>query len=143
MPKNSINLLLAVGALLLVTACFCKSDRPTSSPLTDGPVTSNKSTSPTSSKTSAKPDKGDFLVEHLEVSTPRYVEIDRQVKDEKLLTNAAEQLNRSLSLPHDIPLRTKDCKRLMLTTIRATFGNDVLRADGVLFQDVQKRWSRR
>lgn len=112
MPKNSINLALAVGALLLVTACFCKSDRPTSSPLTDGPVTSNKSTFPTSSKTSAKPDKGDFLVEHLDVSTPRYVEIDRQVKEEKLLTNAAEQLNRSLSLPHDIPLRTKDCKEV-------------------------------
>ncbi len=111
MPKNSLNLLIAVGALFLVTACFCKSDRPTSSPLTDGPATSKPSAQP-NSKTSTKPDRGDFLVEHLDVSTPRYVEIDRQVKEEKLLTDAAEKLNQSLSLPHDIPLRTKDCKEV-------------------------------
>lgn len=114
MNRNHVNLILAVGTLVLVTACFCKPDRQ-SAPKTgsDEPTVSNTSKSPQSdNRKSEKADKGDFLVEHLEVSTPRYVEIDKQVKDEKLLTKAAEQLNRSLSLPHDIPLRTKDCKEV-------------------------------
>lgn len=54
-------------------------------------------------------DAGDFIVEHLAVTTPRYIEIDSQVKNEKLLEKAADQLNRALILPHDIILRTKDC----------------------------------
>jgi hypothetical protein len=114
MNRNHINLILAVGALVLVTACFCKPDRQ-SGPSTDSdePTVSGPSKSPQSdNRKSEKADKGDFLVEHLDVATPRYIEIDKQVKDKKLLTNAASQLNRSLSLPHDIPLRTKDCKEV-------------------------------
>jgi hypothetical protein len=114
MNRNYINLVLAVGALVLVTACFCKPDRQFEPQTgTKEPTVSNSSKGPsTGDRKSERPDKGDFLVEHLEVSTPRYIEIDKQVKDEKLLTKAAEQLNRSLSLPHDIPLRTKDCKEI-------------------------------
>lgn len=114
MNRNQTNLILAVGVLFLVTACFCKSDRPTGpSSTSDEPTVSNPSKSPQSdNRKSEKADKGDFLAEHLEVSTPRYVEIDKQVKEEKLLTNAADQLNRALSLPHDITLRTKDCKEV-------------------------------
>ncbi len=115
MNRNSINLILALGTLFLVAGCFCNSDRNSGS-TQDGPVFSNSSppasnrTSTTSSDPSKKPDTGDFLVEHETVSTPRYVEIDRQVKDEKLLEKAASQLNAALSLPEDITLRTKDCK---------------------------------
>lgn len=111
MQRNTANLLIAAGTLLLVTACFCRSDRQMgSSPLYDETTESNRSTAPAApASKSAKPDNGDFIVEHLSVSTPRYVEIDRQVKDEKLLPKAADQLNRALSLPHDITLRTKDC----------------------------------
>ena len=113
MNRNHINLILAVGAIVLVTACFCKSDRPTGPSTTSGePTVSNSKAPQTGNRKSEKADEGDFLVEHLDVSTPRYVEIDKQVKEEKLLTNAAEQLNRSLSLPHDITLRTKDCKEV-------------------------------
>jgi len=54
-------------------------------------------------------DKGDFIVEHLRVEDARFNEIDRQVKDEKLLEKAADKLNRSLILPNDIRIKTKDC----------------------------------
>ena len=119
MNRNTINLLLALGTLFLVAGCFCNSDRNTGSSPQDDPVASNssrpasnKGSSTTSSDPSKKPDSGDFLVEHEEVSTPRYVEIDKQVKDEKLLEKAASQLNAALSLPEDITLRTKDCKEI-------------------------------
>lgn len=115
--KNTVNLIFAVSALLLVTACFCRSDRDFG--LANDANTTQTNTAAVEPSPAApdrktalakKPDKGDFIVEHLEVSTPRYQEIDRQVQDEKLLIKAAEKLNRSLILPHDIVLRTKDCK---------------------------------
>lgn len=56
-----------------------------------------------------KEDKGDFIVEHLPLKNARYAEIDRQVKEEKLLEKAADKLNRSLRLPRDVFLRTRDC----------------------------------
>ena len=115
MRQNLINLVLALGTLLLVAACFCRSDeygvssneptapqsnsvQPSGPPSTEKKVTGTKNA-----------DNGDFTVEHLEVTTPRYVELDNQVKSEKLLEKAAAKLNLALSLPHDIALRTKDC----------------------------------
>lgn len=113
MNRNSINLLLALGTLFLVAGCFCQSDR-NSGTRQDGPSPSNPS-QPTSNKSassdpSKKADSGDFLVEHESVSTPKYLEIDKQIKEEKLLEKAASQLNAALSLPEDITMRTKDCK---------------------------------
>ncbi|MBA2379616.1 MAG: hypothetical protein H0V76_08590, partial [Blastocatellia bacterium] len=113
MNRNTLNLALVALLLLLVTACFCRSDRES------GSVSFNSSRpsfeDPESSSTGSpnqRRDEGDFLVEHLEVSTPRYTELDQQVKNERLLESAAEQLNRALILPHDIPLRTKDCNQV-------------------------------
>ncbi len=113
MRRNLTNLTIAVGVLFAVTACFCPTSRdygvsesntrPSNS--ASGPSAANNKSS-----TAKNPDDGDFIVEHLEVSTPRYTEIDRQVQNEKILTKAALKLNRSLSLPHDIYLRTKDCR---------------------------------
>jgi hypothetical protein len=108
MSRNSINLMIAVGSLLLVTACFCRSDRPDGPVTRDEPTESSPSTGQRGSNSERK-DVGDFKVEHLDVNTPRYVEIDRQVKEENLLPDAADQLNAALSLPHDITMRTKDC----------------------------------
>jgi len=56
-----------------------------------------------------KSDKGDFIVEYPKIKNSRYDEIDRQLKEEKLLEKAADKLNRSLILPYDIYLKTKDC----------------------------------
>ena len=108
--------MLIAGVLVLVTACFCRSnaDEDSSLPL----LTDQTDTRPSPAKdappapNAKKKDEGDFIVEHLEISTPRYKEIDRQVKDEKLLENAADKLNRALILPDDIYLRTKDCKQV-------------------------------
>lgn len=74
--------------------------------------TRTKSTDTSAPAAGKKKDEGDFLVDHLEVSTPRYIEIDRQVKEEKLLEKAAVKLNRALILPRDITLRTKDCQQI-------------------------------
>jgi len=115
MRQTLIKLALALGAFFLVAACFCRSDeygvssneptapqsntvQPSGPPSTEKKVTGTKNA-----------DNGDFTVEHLEVTTPRYVELDNQVKSEKLLEKAAAKLNLALSLPHDIALRTKDC----------------------------------
>ena len=110
MHRNLLNLCLAGGTLLLVTACFCRSERGSYSPADAEP---DNSAEPAVERQvadeSRQKDGGDFVVEHLEVKTPRYAEIDRQVRAEKLLEKAADQLNRSLVLPQDIYLRTKDC----------------------------------
>ena len=112
MHRNLINLILACGILVLVVGCYCRSGRDKDDPTTIGQSEDNDS-SEFQQKTKAKnKDEGDFVVEHLTVTTPRYVEIDRQVKREKLLEKAADQLNRSLILPHDITLRTKDCSQI-------------------------------
>ncbi len=56
-----------------------------------------------------KSDTGDFIVQYLEIKNSRYDEIDRQLKEVKLLEKAADKLNRSLILPYDIYLKTKNC----------------------------------
>lgn len=113
MNRNTTNLLLALGTLFFVGACFCQGDRNAGVTPSDppGPSRPSNSSAPTTSNDSSKkPDGGDFIVAHEEVSTPRYVEIDKQIKQEKLLEKAAGQLNAALSLPENITLRTKDCK---------------------------------
>jgi hypothetical protein len=54
-------------------------------------------------------DKGDFKVENVSITNSRYAALDRKVKDEKLLENAAEDLNRALKLPGDITIRAQSC----------------------------------
>lgn len=121
MRRNLFNLFFVFGLLILVTACFCRSDRQTDGPAddpdskieTEAPV-SKKTKSSESSEPAAgkKKDEGDFLVEHSEVSTARYEEIDRQIKEEKILEKAADKLNRAMILPRDITLRTRDCQQI-------------------------------
>lgn len=115
MSRNFSNLLFVLAILVFITACVCRSDRnsePTSTPPQPASNTQTKDTKDTKStpeNPNKKKDEGDFIVEHLEVSNARYAEIDRQVKDEKLLEKAADKLNRALIMPKDLYLRTKDC----------------------------------
>jgi len=114
MSRNQNNSLIALTILIFVTVgCFSSSGR-------DGEPATTPAASPSKSAdankrdekksdASKKEDKGDFIVEHLGVKNSRYNEIDRQIKEEKLLEKAADKLNRSLILPNDIFLRTKDC----------------------------------
>ncbi len=123
MRPNFVNLFFIAAILLLVTACFCRSERNVESPEPQptnstsnqnvNPATQNKATNSNSPQnTNKKPDQGDFIVEHIEVQNARYTEIDRQIKDEKLLEKAADKLNRALILPRDLYIKTKDCNEI-------------------------------
>lgn len=116
MRQNLFNLSLVLAILVFITACVCRSDRDSDSGPSSTPATSdNKSTEPqkeapvAGDQKNKKKDEGDFTVEHIAVRNARYADIDREVKDEKLLEKAADRLNRALILPRDIVLRTKDC----------------------------------
>jgi hypothetical protein len=115
MRRNIANLFVVISSIALVLGCFWSSERDNGSAETEPDTEASKTAAAPNSNTEnrmtavKKPDKGDFVVEHLEVKTPRYVEIDKQVQSEKLLLKAADKLNRALILPHDIYLRTKDC----------------------------------
>lgn len=120
MQRNLTNLIIVAVVILFVTACFCRSDRDL---LNDSPAQSNKasssspnagnnnssSSSPNSTTSRSKEDKGDFTVDHIAVKSSKYVEIDKQVRSERLLEKAAEQLNKNLILPFDLELRTEEC----------------------------------
>ncbi|MGI8883936.1 MAG: DUF4344 domain-containing metallopeptidase [Pyrinomonadaceae bacterium] len=122
MPRNFVNLLFVLALLFIITACVCPSNRedsgenqPSAAEKTETPQTPLKSNSKPAANTKAdetagkNKDEGDFIVEHLPVENARYAEVDRQVKEEKLLEKAAAKLNRALILPNDLYLRTKDC----------------------------------
>jgi hypothetical protein len=112
---NFINLFMLSAVWLFVSACVfstgkesSKNDSNANANLRNNPA--NVSNSKTNyEKTGKKEDKGDFIVEHLEVKNTRFNELDQKIKKEKLLEKAADELNRALSLPADIYLRSKDC----------------------------------
>ena len=113
MSGSRFNLLAVLAILMVVSlACVYRSSRNAESgnPAANiaQPETTNtaKTSEPDENK---KVDKGDFVVRHLAVANSRYNEIDRQIKEEKLLEKAADKLNGSLILPYDINLITKDC----------------------------------
>jgi hypothetical protein len=120
MQKNLFNFVFTIALLFVITACVCRSDRDQESTPTKPAATATPDDTPTKASNSSQSDTvtsnkqkhsddGNFLVEHQDVKNSKYAEIDRQVKDEKLLEKAADQLNRALILPHDITLITKDC----------------------------------
>ena len=124
-PNNLFNLsmnrrqiiLFACSAILVIAtnSCVYQSGRNSeSNNLSANIVNGNQANAPKTNKPdeNKKSDDGDFLVEHMAVSNARYAEIDRQIKDEKLIEKAADKLNRSLMLPYDIKLITKDCKEI-------------------------------
>ena len=115
MKTPFFSLFFALCALASTMGCFWSSERSGTVAAEPGepehaaagqpePVSENRAS------VNKKPDKGDFIAEHLDVKTPKYLEIDKHVRSEMLLSKAADKLNRALILPHDIYLRTKDCK---------------------------------
>ncbi len=116
MSRNTTNLLFVLAILLFITACVCRSDRDSeqnqSQPASNSQAKEPKEPKKTPDNPNKKSDDGDFTVEHLEVTNQRYAEIDRQVKDEKLIEKAADKLNRALILPKDLKLVTKDCNEV-------------------------------
>jgi len=115
MQRNLVNLALVLGILFVIMGCVCPSQRNQTSvqnSQSEPATTSDNKTSgdpPSTSSKDKKKDEGDFVAEHEAVSNSRYVEIDRQIKRDKLLERAADGLNQALILPHDIFLRAQDC----------------------------------
>lgn len=114
MRSNYLNLLFVTAMLFLVTACFCSSGREDDSSSSKGQSNriDDEEAGTGSAPSARKKDEGDFIVEYAEANSPQYAEIDRQVKDKKLLEKAADKLNRALVLPTDIHLRTKSCNQV-------------------------------
>lgn len=112
--KNLSNLGLVFVVLLFIFGCVCPSGRDTNQSgvnPTNPTNTTNSNSMGKKTTTASKDagDSGDFIVEHSTVTNARYKEIDKQIKSEKVLENAAQQLNDNLKLPNDVYLRTKDC----------------------------------
>lgn len=110
--RSIISLVCSAILIIVTTSCVYQSGR--NSEANNSQTNADNSDAANASKVNKttenkKSDDGDFLVEHLAVSNARYGEIDRQIKEEKLIEKAADRLNRSLILPHDIKLITKDC----------------------------------
>lgn len=111
LPRNFLNLLVVVGVFLVAGACVLQPAKNENSNQTAQPPASANKPLPANAaaKKDKQEDRGDFIVEHRSVKNSRYAETDRKVKEEKFLEKAADTLNRSLILPYDIYLRTKDC----------------------------------
>jgi hypothetical protein len=71
--------------------------------------TSNTNTTKKKRNTKANQDNGDFVVAYPGVKDAKYQELDASVKQQKILENAAGQLNAALILPRDITLLSRDC----------------------------------
>lgn len=54
-------------------------------------------------------DRGDFLVEHTTVKKNKHLAIARTLRNDRVLEKATENLNRSLKLPRDVVIRTREC----------------------------------
>ena len=110
--QNLFNLIFISAILVLITACVCQSDRNSSEnaqPKDESVSQTDSNSAQPKTDKNKKEDRGDFIVEHMAVQNPRYNELDRQIKEDKTLEKAADRLNRSLILPQDIYMRTKDC----------------------------------
>lgn len=111
--RNLFNSLMVLFVLCIVIACSCPNVRDSDNTGKNNPTSDSKDDKDTDSSDndskSVEKDKGDFVVQHSSVKNPKFETIDRQIKEDKVLEKAADKLNRSLSLPHDIPLQTKDC----------------------------------
>lgn len=108
-----VKQIFAVVLLVFLTNCVYQSSRSTNTAKNEPetPASDANASAPVKAfdNPNKKPDSGDFLVEHREPKTPRYAEYERRIREEKMLEKAADNLNRSLILPHDVQIRTKEC----------------------------------
>lgn len=112
--SNLINIGLIGLFFLIIFGCVCRSGRESVSEKSSQAEPKNFSASTPEkdqSKTKFK-DEGDFLVDYVDLKNLKYEQIANQVKEEKLLEDASERLNKALILPFDITLRAKDCEEI-------------------------------
>lgn len=112
--KDSNALGMAIALLIFIAiACQCPkpddNNRGRNNRNNDNNSNTNTNTEKKKPNTSAKEDKGDFIVSYPGVKDMKYQELDASIKQQKILENAAKQLNAALSLPRDITLSSLDC----------------------------------
>jgi hypothetical protein len=116
--QNLINGCLVLALLFVILACVCPSTKDrsikTESNSSQMNPSNEKDANSTSAKSSNSTDKryediGDFLVEYSNLEGSRYTEIDRRIRKERMLEDAAERLNSEISLPKNISLKTNQC----------------------------------
>lgn len=115
--SNVVNLLVVLALMIFVLACACPGgkwefgNQNSSTPTNSKPEANKTESNDDQSKapTNGRKDKGDFVVEDGQVSNPKYDDLDRSIKKERVLENAAKRLNAALILPRDIALRASDC----------------------------------
>jgi len=110
MNRNQLSSFAVITILIIaVASCVYRSSKDSEPAPIPGNSTNKNQTLTENFGEDKKSDKGDFVVKYLEIKNSRFDEIDRQLKEVKLLEKAADKLNRSLILPYDIHLQTKDC----------------------------------
>lgn len=122
--ENALNLAIVLAILIVGFGCFCGGDdrraanvsvanaggsKTVGNSPTKGKSSKKGNTKSETARKSAEPDKGDFLVEYVDVQDARYEKVNQQLRDNRTLEKAARDLNTALSLPHDITLVTRDC----------------------------------
>ena len=118
MQRNLINLGVVIIVAFFVFGCFCRSDKdfeseaPNPENSRSNRATADKKAPPNTDSGDKKTDEGDFIVEESSVRNPRYADLDRSMREDRVLEGAASQLNQSLSLPFDIKMRTQDCGKI-------------------------------
>ena len=100
---KSLSTLAIVLVILFLLACKCGD-------MGKGSNRNNSNNSNNSGETAE--DNGDFKVVSVPVTDEKYVELDRVVKEQKMLENAADDLNTKLTLPWDITLTSKVCGQI-------------------------------
>jgi Putative metallopeptidase len=107
-----------MAIFILILGCVCPSTRErntsTSKDLSEEPIKpfSDSEIRPRPVAEKKYEDVGDFVVQYANLKGAKYSEIDRRMKDEKILEDASEKLNKAISLPKNISLQTKECEEI-------------------------------
>ena len=102
MNRNQAGWFVFLAITIVVTASACvhrsdgNSESAADSHATPAKMAETRIKDGDKSGANRKEDRGDFIVEHLALKNARYEEIERRLKDEKLLEKAADKLNLSL-----------------------------------------------
>jgi hypothetical protein len=100
--RGSVTTMALTLLVLAILACSC--------PQMNKNGNGNKSGNTNQKKgNNTAPDDGDFIVKDVPLENPKYASIEKSLKENRTLENAADELNSKLALPNDITLMSKSC----------------------------------
>jgi len=113
--RNLVNLCIVAALWLLVAACAfntrtenfpTNANAPANAPANQPKPAETKLNY---DKTDKKEDSGDFIVDHARTIDARFTDLNEQIKKEKLLEKAADDLNKAFVLPNNVYLKSATC----------------------------------